>query len=193
VKPARAAKGARVYIAHPSLRDRADFIAAGKRSRLLHRSWVTMRFNDKTFDAYLKRSRKDDHACFLVRRADNDAIVGAININQIIRGFFHSGFLGYYGFRPHDGQGLMTDGLVLVLHHAFTKLKMHRLEANIQPDNAASIALVRRCGFRHEGVSLRYLKIAGRWRDHERWAITIEDWRGRAAVRQSTKRRSTAG
>lgn len=189
-RPAAVAKGERIYIAHPSPRDRADFIEAGKRSRPLHQSWVTMRFNDQTFDAYLKRAGRDDHACFLVRRVDDHAIVGAININQIIRGFFHSGFLGYYGFRPHDGQGLMTDGLELVLRHAFTRLKMHRLEANVQPGNAASIALVQRCGFRREGLSLRYLKIAGRWRDHERWAITIEDWRGRAAARRSTKKRS---
>ncbi|MBC8107364.1 MAG: GNAT family N-acetyltransferase [Anaerolineae bacterium] len=139
------------------------------------------------FDAYLKRSRRDDHACFLIRRTDDDAIAGVININQIIRGFFHSGYLGYYGFRPLDGQGLMTDAMELVLRHAFTKMKLHRLEANIQPANSASIALVQRCGFRMEGRSPRYLKIAGRWRDHERWAITIEDWRGRSASRK-TKR-----
>ena len=182
----------RVYIAPPSPRDRTDFIAAGNRSGRLHRSWLTMRFNDTTFDAYLKRARRDDHACFLVRRTDDDALVGVININQIIRGFFHSGFLGYYGFRPHEGQGLMTDGLELVLRYAFIRLKMHRLEANIQPDNAASIALVRRCGFRLEGLSLRYLKIAGRWRDHERWAMTIEDWRGRTGARRRTRVRTTS-
>ena len=174
-----AAKGPRVYIVPPSRRDRAAFLAAGNRSKSLHRSWVTTRFDDKMFDAYLKRSRRQDHACFLVRRVDDDAIVGAININQIVRGFFHSGYLGYYGFRPHAGQGLMTDGLELVLHHAFTKTKLHRLEANIQPGNRPSIKMVRRCGFRKEGLSPRYLKIAGRWRDHERWAITIEDWRAR--------------
>jgi ribosomal-protein-alanine N-acetyltransferase len=139
-----------------------------------------MRFDDDAFDQYLARARRKEYECFLVRRVDDDALIGAININQIIRGFFHSGYLGYYGFRPHDGQGLMTDGLNLVLCHAFRRLKMHRLEANIQPGNVASIALVKRCGFRREGLSRRYLKIAGRWRDHERWAITIEDWRDAA-------------
>ncbi|MBC8106827.1 MAG: GNAT family N-acetyltransferase [Anaerolineae bacterium] len=81
----------------------------------------------------------------------------------------------------------MTEAMELLLRHAFTKMKLHRLEANIQPDNSASIALVQRCGFRMEGRSPRYLKIAGRWRDHGRWAITIEDWRGRLASRKTRR------
>jgi ribosomal-protein-alanine N-acetyltransferase len=65
----------------------------------------------------------------------------------------------------------MCNGLRAVVRHAFAKLKLHRLEANIQPTNVASIALVQACGFTKEGYSPRYLKIGGRWRDHERWAI----------------------
>ena len=74
----------------------------------------------------------------------------------------------------------MTEALQLTLRHAFVKLKLHRLEANIQPENTPSIALVKRAGFVKEGYSRRYLKISGRWRDHERWAILVEDWRKRA-------------
>jgi ribosomal-protein-alanine N-acetyltransferase len=73
----------------------------------------------------------------------------------------------------------MSEALQLMLKYAFKKLKLHRLEANIQPGNAASIALVKRAGFVREGYSQRYLKVSGRWRDHERWAIIAEDWRAR--------------
>ena len=73
----------------------------------------------------------------------------------------------------------MAEGIELILRHAFRRLGLHRVEANLQPGNRASRALVRRAGFRQEGFSPRYLKIAGRWRDHERWAITLEDFRVR--------------
>ena len=70
----------------------------------------------------------------------------------------------------------MKDGLAQVITHAFKTMKLHRLEANIQPGNQPSKALVKKLGFRREGFSPRYLKINGRWRDHERWAILSEDW-----------------
>jgi ribosomal-protein-alanine N-acetyltransferase len=89
----------------------------------------------------------------------------------MIMGPFRSGFLGYYAFSGHEHRGYMRAGLQAVTRPAFGTLKLHRLEANIQPANAASIALVRGCGFSKEGYSPRYLKIGGRWRDHERWAM----------------------
>ena len=92
------------------------------------------------------------------------------NITNIVRGNFRSGYLGYYVFAGHARQGLMTEGLQLVIRHAFGKLGLHRLEANIQPRNVASVAIARACGFSREGFSPRYLKIRGRWQDHERWA-----------------------
>ena len=103
-----------------------------------------------------------------------------INLSHIVRGPLQSVYLGYYGFLPYARSGLMYEGMLLVLRHAFRKLKLHRVEANIQPNNHASIALARKCGFVREGFSRRYLKIAGRWRDHERWALLAEDFNSKS-------------
>ena len=97
--------------------------------------------------------------------------------NEIVRGPAQSAFLGYWIGARYARQGYMTEALQLALRHAFRVLRLHRVEANIMPANRASIALVRRAGFQREGYSTRYLKIAGRWADHERWALTVEDWR----------------
>jgi len=106
-----------------------------------------------------------------------DELAGFININEIVRGAFQSGYLGYASFQPFDGRGYMSAGVRLVLHSAFSEHRLHRVEANIQPENLRSIALVARLGFSQEGFSPQYLKIGGRWRDHERWALTRTQWR----------------
>jgi ribosomal-protein-alanine N-acetyltransferase len=111
-----------------------------------------------------------NYAFLVYRRADQE-FVGVINLSNVVRGLFQSGYLGYYVFAGHERQGYMKQGLKAVVRHAFKTLRLHRLEANIQPGNAASIALARSCGFRKEGYSPRYLKVGGRWQDHERWAI----------------------
>lgn len=175
--------GPRAYIRHLAPGDHEEIASLIRESRRLHRPWVHLPSDPGRLGAYLARSARDDFYALLVCRRDDGAIAGVVNLSQIFRGDFQNAYLGYYGRSGFDGQGLMTEGLSLVTRYAFTKLKLHRLEANIQPDNERSIALVRRCGFRKEGFSARYLKVGGRWRDHERWAITIEDWRAARRTR----------
>lgn len=163
-----------VRLRPPSASDAAEFLALVRASRRLHRSWVHPPSTPARFRAWLKRCRRDDFRGLLVCR-DDGALVGVFNISQIFLGSFRSAYLGYYVFAPHAGRGYMTEALGQVVRHAFTRLGLHRLEANIQPANRDSIRLVRRCGFRREGFSPRYLKVGGRWRDHERWAIVRED------------------
>jgi len=163
----------------PSNGSQAEFLAAADRSGSLHRGLVSPPRTGLAFNAYLEQTRGPRHFGYLVRTADGE-LAGVINISEIVRGAFNSAYLGYYAFSPHNGRGYMSRGLRAVLAEAFRVHRLHRLEANIQPGNEASIALVRRHGFRREGLSPRYLKICGRWRDHERWALTKEDWRAGA-------------
>jgi [ribosomal protein S5]-alanine N-acetyltransferase len=167
----------RVRLARPTAAWRRAFVAAVCHSRTLHAPWVSPPATATAYGAYLRRLRRPTHVGYLVCRRGSDELVGVVNISEIVHGAFKSGYLGYYAFRPHGGQGLMAEGLTLVLDEAFQRLRLHRLEANIQPGNLRSRRLVQRLGFRREGYSPRYLKINGRWRDHERWAILADDRR----------------
>jgi [ribosomal protein S5]-alanine N-acetyltransferase len=171
-----------VRIRAPAASDAKPVLAAVARSRRLHGRWVSAPRTPSEFAAYLRRSQRRSQRAFLVL-TPNGAPAGVININEIVRGSFCSGYLGYYAFAPHHRQGYMTLGLALVIERAFSRLGLHRLEANIQPGNAASRRLLRRLKFRREGYSERYLRIAGKWRDHERWALTAEDWTRDPSIR----------
>ena len=157
--------------------DAGEFIALNRASRRLHRGWVCPPRTSKEFGLYLERSRQPHSLCTFICCREDGTILGAINLGQIVRGAFQNAYIGYFIGQPFFGKGHMTEALALILRVAFRTLKLHRLEANIQPANAASIALARRAGFRKEGFSRRYLKVCGRWRDHERWALVAEDWR----------------
>jgi len=167
----------KIFLRAPSQRDAAEFIALSRASLEFHNGRVSPPLNAEQFADFIRRSRRPDTAGFLVCRIADGSIVGAINLSQIFLGGFRSAYLGYYVGGPYAAYGYMTEALQLMLRFAFTHLKLHRIEANIQPDNVASLALVRRAGFVCEGFSRRYLKISGRWRDHERWAILVEDWK----------------
>ena len=103
-------------------------------------------------------------------------VVGVVNLSQIV--FTPSArhaYLAYHGMVAMAGRGLMTEAVGLAVGHAFGPIGLHRLEANIQPGNTRSLALVKRLGFRLEGFSPRYLRIDGEWRDHERWALLADE------------------
>jgi len=160
----------RVVLRRPCAADQSAFLEAVQRSRALHGPWVQAPATPRQFRAFLRRQKNPAQCGFLVCHPRTQALLGVINISEIVRGNFCSAYLGYYAFAGHERQGHMRAGLRAVIRHAFGALKLHRLEANIQPGNHASIALVRACGFDREGYSPRYLKVGGRWRDHERWA-----------------------
>lgn len=174
--------GEDVYIREPVYEDGREFTELMRVSREFHSPWATAPTDEERFAAYLVDARRPDFAAMLLCRSQDDAIVGFFNLSQIVRRRLQSAYLGYAVGKPFAGNGYMRTGIELVLRHSFTTLELHRIEANIQPGNARSLALARGAGFRREGFSPRYLKIGGQWRDHERWAILVEDWRERTGA-----------
>jgi [ribosomal protein S5]-alanine N-acetyltransferase len=176
VEPEAAPDDARVRIRVLHRADREEFLALARESRQLHRPWTYPPERADQFDDLFARSRRDDFVCLLACLAENQReIVGVFTVSQIVRGAFQSAYLGYYANARHANRGLMREAMEQLLDHAFGALALHRLEANIQPGNQPSIALARGAGFRLEGFSPRYLLIGGQWRDHERYAITVDE------------------
>ena len=165
-----------VRLSPPSAADADEFIAAARDSAALQEPWVSAPDTAERYTAFLARAAREDQGSYLIRHAECGGLVGYVNINNIVRGALCSGYLGYAAFASHSGRGLMTAGLRAVVGDAFASLGLHRLEANIQPDNLRSLRLVQRLGFRREGFSPRYLMVDGEWCDHERWAVLAEDW-----------------
>lgn len=169
------ATGTRVGIRSYAYDDSDEFTTLAAGSTAHHRPWLLPPATAEAYAVYAGKLIEDPtRAGFLVCERESGRIAGFININNIVEGAFRCGAIGYGAFAHAVGQGLMGEGLGLVVHHAFGPLGLHRLEANIQPGNTASRRLVHRAGFRLEGFSPDFLFIDGAWRDHERWAITQE-------------------
>jgi len=171
------ASGQLVGLRRPTAGDREEFLALARESVEFLRPWTDPPATSERFDEYLRRRQggqgeMDDGV--LVCEIASGRIAGVINVSCIVRGFFQSAFVGYWIGKPFARRGYMTGGLRLLMGYAFGEMKLHRLEANIQPGNLPSIALVRRCGFAKEGLSPKYLRVFGEWRDHERWAVRAE-------------------
>ncbi len=170
-------KGKRVFLRYPKKVDAKEFIASSKSSVALHKGLVNPPKDIDSFLAYIEKNDSESNENLLICENNNGVILGAINFSQIFYGGFKNAYLGYYLFLDFVGNGFMTEALKLALKYGFISLNLHRLEANIQPNNTSSIKLVKKCGFTKEGYSRKYLKIGGKWRDHERWAIIKEDWK----------------
>ena len=170
----------RVYLVRPAASGAGAFLAAVAASRRLHGAWVSAPATRSAYRRYVLRYgrplRAASYAGFIAARVEDDLPVGVLNLSEIVRGAFNSAYLGYYALAPHAGKGYMTEALALLLDAAYRDVRLHRVEVNVQPANQRSIRLVERVGFTREGYSRRYVKIAGRWRDHVRFAMLAEDW-----------------
>jgi ribosomal-protein-alanine N-acetyltransferase len=152
------------------VRRERDFLEAALRSRALHRGLVTAPANAADYREYLERMDGDDRASFFVVAADSAALAGVVEVNDIVREPHNVGTLAYYAFTPYAGSGLLREGVTLAIDVAFGDLALDRLDANVQPANRRSVALLERLGFEREGTQRRY-KIGTRWLAHERWTL----------------------
>ena len=160
-----------VYLKVVSRNDASELIGSNLVNREFHAPWVTPFTDQVGFDLWFNRTIMGANVGLVARAVGNDEIVGVVNISEIVMGAFQSGYLGYYGTARYSRQGSMGEALALAVSYAFEQLGLHRLEANIQPENIASIGLINNLGFTKEGMSPAYLRVNGEWRDHERWAL----------------------
>jgi len=107
------------------------------------------------------------------------SLVGEVSLGSVLRGPFQSAYIGYWVDEGHAGQGLVPEGVVLLIRCGFEELGLHRMEAAIVPRNRASRRVAEKLGLRDEGTAQRFLQIQGTYEDHIRYAITREEWRER--------------
>jgi len=131
--------------------------------------------------AVLRRARLGTSLPFAVRV--DGRLAGQVTIDNVVRGALRAGYLGYWIDREVAGRGVGSLAVALVCDHAFTQVGLHRLQADIRPENLPSQRLVERLGFRQEGLLRRYLDIDGDWRDHLAYALLAEDVPGGALAR----------
>lgn len=174
------------YLRKPMADDGREFVDCVLRYREHLEPFVYAADSMTAYRRWIARANRIDVEQFLVCRRDDDAIVGFVNLNNMTGGALQSAALGWASFAGDEPRGHLTDGVAMAMEVAFLQLRLHRLEANIQPENERSKRLAIRCGFGLEGYSPRFLLIDGVWRDHERWAVLQEDWRAR-------RHRSAAG
>ncbi|MEC9199612.1 MAG: GNAT family protein [Pseudomonadota bacterium] len=169
-----------------------------------YRAWSSLRFMSREFLTQWEPTWADDHLSrkafsnrvywasrslgqgtalplFMVRR-DDDMLLGALTLDNIRRGPAQMGTIGYWIGQPFARSGYMTEAIQAVVHHAFSKMDLSRVEAACLPENAPSRGVLEKCGFKYEGVAQSYLQIDGRWRNHVLYAALRLDRRGKAVT-----------
>jgi ribosomal-protein-alanine N-acetyltransferase len=150
-------------------------LQANRESREHHGAYPSSLRDESKWDEWYGQLLTGPYVSLLAIDQASEGLIGLINFNEIVTGPAQTAFISYYGMVRFARRGLMTQAVGLAVRYAFDQLGLHRVEAVIQPENTRSVALVKRLGFRCEGISLRYLNVQGVWRDVERWAILADE------------------
>ena len=178
----------RVYLQLPVQRNWGAWAALRAESRDFLAPWeppwaydaLTRGAYRRRLKAYKSEMRQGLTYSFLIFRRIDDALLGGITLSNLRRGVAQSATLGYWIGAAHSRQGYMTEALAAVLEFAFSRLALHRVEAACLPANEASRRLLLKSGFREEGYAREYLRINGRWQDHQLFAILRSELPGAA-------------
>jgi [ribosomal protein S5]-alanine N-acetyltransferase len=164
----------RVALRRITADDEEEFTQLARASIKLHRPWIFLPEDAAEFANYLGHYESGEAESTVICVRESGAIAGFVTINDVVRGPYQRATVGYGAFAPSAGRGYMSEGFGLVFRFAFGELGLHRLEADIQPGNVASLSFAEKIGFRREGLSPAFICIDGAWKDHERWAVTSD-------------------
>lgn len=180
-------QGERLYLRAPQVSDYRAWANLRALSRDFLAPWEPLWADDDLErSAFRHRIRHYDdeaaagtaHPFFLFHNSDS-RLLGGITLGNIRRGVGQNGMIGYWTGAPYAGQGYMSEALRLLISHAFTKVRLHRLEAACIPSNERSIRLLEKAGFQREGLLRSYLKINGTWQDHLLFSLIEDDVRAK--------------
>lgn len=181
--PYRRYAGDSVYVRPPEAGDWREWAELRAESRSFLEPWEPIWAEDAlTRESYRRRRQRclrdargeEGYALFVVRALD-DALLGGINVSNIVRGLRMSCSIGYWIGQRYARNGYMTEAVRIILGFAFVELRLQRVEAGCVPSNVASAGLLRNLGFREEGYARKYLNINGQWHDHRLFAILASD------------------
>jgi ribosomal-protein-alanine N-acetyltransferase len=176
-------EGKRILLRTPRYDDYESWRSAREGSgdflKIWEPTWGRNEFTRSAWHDRLSHYRSEaragtSHTFFVVRHGSGD-VAGGVTVGKIVRGVSQSCELGYWMAKKHAGQGLMSEALGALVPHVFGELGLHRIEAACIPENMPSRRLLEKAGFLHEGRLRGYLKINGRWQDHDLFALLRDD------------------
>lgn len=182
-EPPSIIEGEGVFLRMPHMADFAAWSVLREQSRSFLAPWEPLwPAHDLTRGAFRRRMRRytrdvreDSAYPFLVFRSSDRVLLGGLSLSNVRRGVTQTASLGYWMGAPHAGKGYMTAAVTALLPYAHGTLNLRRIEAACLPNNAPSIALLQRVGFRREGYGREYLCINGVWQDHLLFARLSSD------------------
>jgi ribosomal-protein-alanine N-acetyltransferase len=174
----------RVYLREFGVDDTDDLLALMERNRQLfegvtpqrNESFYTREVQEKAVAEMSKQREEDKRYAFGIFLKETQQLIGDISLFDVRRGPLQKCILGYGLDQAHNGKGLMTEAIHLVLHFAFTEVGLQRVEAGVMPRNIGSIRVLEKSGFQNEGIARKLLEINGVREDHVQFAILAEDY-----------------